>query len=154
MRDLRTEAQKAEAARIVAESDARRASAQKVVSEARGRVTAWEPIEQMPFDAYSEAYGVSGVVILTDGRDMAVATVSKRFGRPVAVVNRGEMAITDQGVAWVGAEYAELDRPQWWFDWEFTDTLSHESDMWGKDEIDFVPTHWMPLPNPPSATPS
>ena len=66
------------------------------------------------------------------------------------VVEKGEMVRVDHGFVIEGAEYAEFDHPDWWFEWELTDEFGIMTyaggEETGKEEIDFVPTHWMPMP--------
>lgn len=149
MLDLRTDERRAEVeARLEAEQQKRR-EAEATVAHVRATVKDWQPIETMPFAAFAEHYGEEATVLVSDGVSVAVASVNERLGRPVKCVKRGEMALTDHGIAYVGSEYEEFDHPQWWFDWEFTDELSTDHEMWGKSEVGFVATHWMPLPEPP-----
>ena len=61
------------------------------------------------------------------------------------------MVMRDGGIAYDGdGEWKYPDWPDWMFKWEFTDQNGmmtyaggHET---GKEEIDFIPTHWVPLP--------
>jgi hypothetical protein len=42
---------------------------------------------------------------------------------------------------------ASVDK--WSNGWEFTDELGSEDELYGRPSVRFVPTHWMPLPEPP-----
>jgi hypothetical protein len=150
MQDLRSPEAKARAEREYAERRAKERKLEEVVAEDRAKGGSWRPIESMPFKAYAEGYSRDATVLVTDGKEVAVATVSDRVGRPVKQIEPPTYTLTDDGPILMGGKYEEYDRPQWWFDWEFTDELSSDSEMWGKDEIDFVPTHYMPLPLPPN----
>jgi hypothetical protein len=93
---------------------------------------------------------MDGAIWVTDGKEIALATVMWRFGRPVRVVKRPEMAMTDHGIAYVGGEYAEIEAPEWWFKWELKDQF--ETTMRYGDtvhcEVEFIPTHCMPAKPP------
>lgn len=151
--DLRSPAAKAKWER---EQKARRAKEEKLSKQLSAQLaesTDWTPIEGCPFKALNSEYGIDGIIWVSNGKDVALATVRKRFGRPMRVVKQPEMAITDNGMGWVGGEYAEIEAPGWWFEWELTDQFGNETyaggEPTGKKEVGFVATHWMaakPLP--------
>ena len=154
-KDLRSpEAKAADEARRLAENKKLDRLASKL-TRARNAMwcdhNLWSPIEGCPFDALAQTYGgYGGRIIVTDGTNTAIATVSKRFGRPLCVINQPQMAITDDGVAYVGGEYAEIEAPKWWFKWQLTDDDGGENyaggEPIGRDDVDFIPTHFMLLP--------
>ena len=110
----------------------------------------WQPIDTCPFEMLSKTYGMEGTIFLSDGQEIAMATVSRRFGRPLRVVKPPEYVMTDDGPAWIGGEYEEIDAPDWWFEWELTDVNGNMNyaggEEIGKDEVEFIPTMWLPLP--------
>lgn len=145
IKDLRTKAGIKEAeSRLQSEEAARKRALARFKKAQEKFNLVWSSMEKLPFAAFEYK-----TLLVTDGESVAVVTIHKRFGRPIKVTKPAELAITDSGLAWVGGEYEEYDHPDWWFEWEFKDQLSYESEMYGKDQIAFVPTHWMPLPNPP-----
>lgn len=124
---------------------------QEAIAAAQGK--GWLPIETCPFAGYGREWGIEGTLLVTDGETRALVSIQKRLGRPVRTVEAPTMAITDHGIMMVGGKYEEIDAPPWWFQWEMIDQLSPESD-YGKDEIDFIATQWMPLSNPPTKEPT
>ncbi len=112
----------------------------------------WQPIEECPFAALDHEYGFDGSILVTDGNEIALATVRSRFGEPMywtgekppeAVWRDGQLVYEGEG------SWEKPDRPKWWFKWEFTDengsmtyASGHET---GKEEVPFVTTHWFPL---------
>lgn len=113
----------------------------------------WLPIERCPFEALASFGCREPAILVTDGQQRAAVTVRRRFGRPVRVVRRPEMALTDHGLALVSGEYAEFDHPDWWFGWELSDALEARSGDGSGDEIGFVPTLWTllsPIPASPA----
>lgn len=117
----------------------------------------WQPIESCPFAALADTYGYEGVVLFTDGENIARASVRERFGRPLIWSGEGhpEYVMRDGMMVLDGdGEFVEPDRPEWWFEWELTDEDGFMTyaggEETGKEEIDFVPTRWLllPLPSP------
>jgi hypothetical protein len=114
-----------------ARTSARRASAP----------SAWRAIETCPFELLYVGHDSRARVFLADGQHVALAAVTRRFGRGL-----------------------RLDRPSWWNLWRFVDlTLAHRGRP--DHEISFVPTLWrpcsvdrtdrrpsLPLPGSPSAS--
>lgn len=114
---------------------------------------AWQPIETCPFQALAiVGHGLDCYVWVSDGKDVALASVKKRFGRPVRVVTPPRLSLTDNGLAWVGGEYAEIPAPDWWFQWELQNRLERYTER-GEEfqsDVDFIATHWKPaMPKPP-----
>lgn len=155
MKDLRTPAaiKKADRERQAREREGKKlerilAAAMKAASGS------WQPIETCPFKALDSAWGVDGLIWISDGKEIALADVRARFGRPMHVVKEPQYAMTDHGIAMVGGEYAEIDAPEWWFEWEFRDQL-RTTIRYGDTvqcEVEFLATHWMPAkPALPSA---
>ena len=111
----------------------------------------WRPIETCPFEALDHEYGVDGAIWVTDGDSVALATVTRRFGRPVRIVTEPEMVITDSGVGYVGGRMEEIEAPEWWFAWELQDRFDATIE-YGETvncEVNFIATHWMlarPMP--------
>jgi hypothetical protein len=113
----------------------------------------WQPIETCPFEAYDEMYGLEGCILVKAGKKCARVSVTRRFGTPLVwtgktppetVMRDGRMVIEGDG------KYVKPKRPAWWFQWELTDedgimTYAGGAET-GKEEIDFLPTHWLPLP--------
>ena len=113
----------------------------------------WQPIEGCPFEAYRNEFGVEGRILVTDGESVSCASIRKRFGRPRFWEGKGEPEeVWRDGNLYIegDGEFKEPDWPEWMFEWEFTDddglmnyAGGHET---GKDEVGFVPTHWLPMP--------
>lgn len=110
----------------------------------------WRPIEDCPLATLCNTYKAD-TILVCDTTNVAVVRVRKRFGTPIEWVEEPRMAITDHGMAYIGGKSRTPDWPKWRLKYEFEDVLSHESEMYGKDNIDFVPTHWLPLPRAHSA---
>lgn len=110
---------------------------------------AWQPMESCPFAAMKYE-----TVLVTDGDRVAVAKITERFGRPLRVVKPGEHVLRDGVLTIEGMETTEYDHPEWWFQWELEDALDDPSERFGRDEIDFVPTHFLTLPRGPLADPN
>ena len=112
----------------------------------------WQPISKCPFDALDHEYGFDGSILVTDSDQIALATVKRRFGKPMYWTGDKppEMVYRDGGMAYEGeGTWKKPDNPKWWFKWELTDVYGimtyasgHET---GKEEIPFVATHWFPL---------
>lgn len=150
--DRRTPEGKARMEREAREREAERSRRGEVRDAARKcwtEAAPWQPIESCPFEAYDCASGADATFYVTDGKSLALVSVKRRFGRPVRCIREPGMILTDDGVRWEGGEYVEYDRPAWWFRWELEDVLSPEDERFGKDEIDFVPTLWLPPPSLP-----
>lgn len=156
MKDLRSAETKAKTEWELAQraADLRRKAA--ALSALRARVwrdgAPWQDIADCPFEALAAQHGYASCVLVTDGDAVAIASVRGRFGRPVRVIQDAEMAITDHGVRWVGGQFEEIDAPDWWFRWELVDV---NGDMGyaggepaGRDEVEFLPTKWLPPPPP------
>jgi hypothetical protein len=54
----------------------------------------WQPIEACPFAALDQEYGIDGLIWVSDGKEVALATVQKRFGRPLRFVTQPEMVVS------------------------------------------------------------
>lgn len=126
--------------------------AEKAAWRANG--SGWMPMGQCPFAALDNRYGFDGAVLVTDGKDTALATVKKRFGRPIFYKVQPEMVWRDGTPTLVGGEEdPRTDLPKWWWQWELTDEFGSMNyaggEETGKDEVAFVPTHWTFLPEPP-----
>ena len=113
----------------------------------------WLPIADCPFDAFDDAYGIDGTMLVTDGTEMALVKVTRRFGTPMITKNPGKMVMRDGEMRIEGVELERPDCPDWWFKWELIDQNGYDSEMYGKPEIEFVPTHFAALPLPLSARP-
>jgi hypothetical protein len=94
----------------------------------------WMPMRKCPFAALDNEYGIDGAILVSDGKAVAVATISRRFG---------------------GEEDPRPDLPGWWWDWEVNDELASETWAYGEPagqpEVEFIPTVWTFLPMPPRA---
>jgi len=122
--------------------------------EAAGR--GWLPMKSMPFKAFDDMCGFDGAVLVSDGTARALATVKARFGRPMFWKTQPEMVYRDGMMHWVGGvEDPRDDLPAWWWEWELTDQFGSMTyaggEETGKEEIDFVPTIWTFLPDPPAS---
>jgi len=153
--DLRSPAAKAKQAKRYAEFQKEMAASKKTRQDAIAQFYsagfAWADIESCPFMAYENAgYQLSGCIFVTDMKSIALATVHKRFGTPIRMTKEPVMAMTDQGVQWIGGEYEAVDAPKWWFEWELTDVFGCMNyaggEETGKDEVGFIATHWAPMP--------
>lgn len=147
--DLRSPEYKADMEKRLEADRRKRQRAGAKIAKLRREITGWQPIETCPFAAYDSYYGDDRAVLFTDGESVAVSFIHKRFGRPIKCVKEPTMAMTDHGMMYVGGEYEEYDRPKWWFDYELDDALENDSDF-GRPEIGFLPTHWLPMPAPPT----
>jgi hypothetical protein len=106
----------------------------------------WHDMDKCPFEALSERYRIDGVIIVGDEQNTAIATVSERFGPPIFYEKEPEYVIRD-GMSYLeGGIEKECPHPEWWLKWELIDVLETENEMYGKPEIDFVPTRWQFLP--------
>jgi len=86
----------------------------------------WRPMEELPFYDYHEiSYREEGRFLVTDGVNVTVARVKDAFGTPSGY------------------------HPAWSKKWALEDELSPGSECYGKDDVGFWPTHWMPMPLPP-----
>lgn len=108
----------------------RQAERDRERKEAEARLAAippgWKPIETAPFADLDKLYGIDSAMLVSDGHKRAIVTPSERFGTPLI---------------------AE-PRPAWWYKWELRDELESESELYGKPEVDFMPTMWAPLIRP------
>ena len=120
----------------------------------------WLPIDTMPFEAYGEFLSGSDRFFVSDGQSVEIATLTKRFGRPLHWVGDEPpqlvRVLTDNGFETRlegPGEYKEPDWPEWMFEWQFnsaTDThVEYDNDV--PDEVNFVPTHWLPMMPPVKA---
>ena len=149
MEDLRSPKEKARAAREYKAWGASLSHNKKRRSALRNRIWAggapWQPIEACPFTEWEYEQ-----IFVTDGKVVALANVTRRFGRPMRCVKKPTMAMTDAGMAWIGGKWEEYDAPDWWFEWELEDVNGHENyaggEPTGRDEVPFIATHWMPWP--------
>lgn len=144
--------------REAADTRSRRAGARKIIEawvSAWGTLDVpWLSIETCPFAAYEDLYGLGGTIFVKAGDEVAMVTIHRRYGRPLKVISPGEIVLTDHGVSIEGAEYAEFDHPDWWFAWEMTDVHGGMTyaggEETGREEVRFVPTHWLPFPLKPT----
>lgn len=89
-------------------------------------------------------------ILVADAETVAVVRVTKRFGRPIFWEKPPERVMRDGFFYFEGGvEMPETCRPAWWWNWELEDFESYPSERYGRPEIDFIPTHWMPVPSPP-----
>lgn len=146
-----------------AEMDARRAERERESKAAtRARAAAvkrswpgglWQEMAACPFKAFDDAYDVSGALWVTDGKSRALVTVKRRFGTPIRWKVPPTMVYSSKGLRLEGGVEEKIDAPDWWFEWELTDEFGHMTyaggEETGKEEIDFLPTHFLP---PPPAT--
>ncbi len=123
-----------------------------------GRGKDWTEISQCPFEALNGRYDETGAILVTDGNKVTVARVTERFGTPLFWKKEPEIVMRDGMRCLVGGEKdPRPDLPKWWWKWEIKDEL--ETEEWaygepaGQPEVDFIPTHWRLLPEPPP-TPS
>jgi hypothetical protein len=99
----------------------------------------WQPIETCPFAPYLEVW-------MTDGENVRLVEVDRRLGHGTPV-------------SWfedVGGEWKISTRiPKWQVEWRLADLEAPEnfcsSGPLPRDEIDFMPTHWMPRQEKPAA---
>lgn len=109
--------------------------------------SAWDKIETCPFWAYEDTYGIESVFLVRKGDEIAIVRPKKRFGTPLECVTPGDLVMRN-GMLYDEGVYRKPKNPKWWFKYKLEDVMSHDSDMYGKDEIDFVPDLWQPLPLP------
>ena len=136
---------------------AKRAS--DALKKARGKWKAsdsgWLPMHECPFRALDEKYGYEATILVSDGEQVAVARVKRRFGTPVFWKTEPEYVMRDGMMCLVGGEEDPRDDlPKWWWKWEITDELASETWAYGEPagqpEIRFVPTLWSFMPEAPN----
>ena len=115
----------------------------------------WLPMGECPFKALDNEYGLDGSILVTDGEERALVTVSKRFGRPVFFKEEPETVWRDGALVMRGGEIDPRDDlPKWWWEWELTDEFGLTNyiggEPSGKDAVRFLPTLWTFLPETPS----
>lgn len=82
----------------------------------------WLPMDACPFAALDDRYGFDGTILVSDGKQRALVTVKKRFGRPVFYKKQPELVKRDGMLTLVGGEEdPRNDLPAWWWKWELTD---------------------------------
>lgn len=114
----------------------------------------WMPMENCPFGALDNRYGFAGAILVTDGTARALVTVKRRFGTPMFWKKQPEMIYRDGMMCLEGGEVDPRDDlPKWWWKWNLTDEFGSMTyaggEETGKEEVDFVPTIWTFLPDPP-----
>lgn len=115
----------------------------------------WTPMDKCPLSALELFDGCChDKFLVTDGKAVTVVSVSRRFAKPVFWKTQPTYVISDGMPCLVGGEEdPRPDLPKWWWKYELKDELESEQqyyDSSSKPEVDFVPTHWMWLPKPPS----
>ena len=114
----------------------------------------WMPMEFCPFEALDKRYDLDGCVLVSDGKITSLANIKKRFGTPLFWKKAPELVMRDGMMCWIGGEEDKRpDLPPWWWKWELTDEFGSMTyaggEETGKEAIDFLPTHWTFLPEPP-----
>lgn len=126
----------------------------EVKDQWRARGRPWLPMRKCPFAALDDEYGLDGTILVSDGKSRAIVTVSERFGTPIFWKEPPQQVIRDGIFYLIGGEKdPRPDLPEWWWEWELTDehgTMTYAGgEETGKEEVDFVPTIWTFLPEPP-----
>lgn len=159
MRTENSPAYEAEMRKRLDEMDRKRESLAAVLVQERTRWRdagcPWMPIRKCPFAALDEVCGIGGAILVSDGNEVAVATITSRFGRPIFYKKQPEMVLRDGMMCMVGGEEdPREDLPEWWWKWEVRDELASETWAYGEPagqpEVEFIPTLWTFLPDPPS----
>lgn len=90
----------------------------------------WQPIESCPFSAHPDIW-------ISDGSSVLHARVTDRLGHgmPLLVV------------------LGEISWPEWRHEWRLVNEDAHESERFGKPEVDiyYTPKYWMPMAGRPNA---
>lgn len=114
------------------------------------KVGGWQPITSCPFEALGALMaGSYDRILVTDGTKVTVASVSERFGTPIEYEEPPTMVMRDGMMIMECGKIKATKRPKWWLAWELKDELESDDERYGKPEVDFEATHWMPLPPPP-----
>ena len=121
--------------------DEERSSRKREVELSRAALGgAWSSMDTCPFLAL---YELVITIIVSDGKRVAIAEVSRRLGRPIFYkIEPGEEDPRD-------------DLPAWWWEWELTDIqgpMQYASgEEIGRAEVPLIATHWRFVPSPPTA---
>lgn len=151
-----------------AEMDARNKERQDKLAAARKKVAdakenwlgiGWTLMKDCPLAALESWDGTGERIMVTDGKGVTVARVTRRFGTPIFYKKQPEMVFRDGGLCLEGGiEDPRHDLPKWWWKWEIKDELAEEDYAYGEragqPEVDFVPTHWQWMPDPPKISDS
>lgn len=129
------------------EAKKRKATIEKARADWRSSGGKWLPMDDCPFAALEEEYGLDGTILVANGKERALATVGKRFGRPIFWITPPEYVIRDGMPCLVGGEEdPRPDLPKWYWEWELTDINGMMTyaggEETGREEVGFLPTHW------------
>lgn len=115
----------------------------------------WMLMSECPFFALNDRYGIEGAILVSDETKIALASVRKRFGRPVFYKKHPEQILRDGVLCLIGGEEdPRHDLPEWWWKWELIDEFGDMTyaggEETGKEEVGFIATIWTFLPELPT----